>query len=237
MTVGYGVCVGWWDEFQQWVVPQVGDKRVYGDGESPDRPVIALAGQTSIAVAYNTILDAFDRQYGTALEAVFLIHTDLEITDPDGEAKLVAATREPDVALVSVEGGDGDRGTEWWECNPIGHQKLDRFYIDFAALEPGSEIGPGERTKPRSRAGDVEVLEGSLLVFSPWAVRNLRFDESYPGFHGYDEICFQAGVAGKRCVVVDVDTYHHTTGAYKGQASIDDWRAANQRSKEKWGKT
>lgn len=239
MTVGYGCCVGWWDEFNAYIVPQVGDRRVYGDGEQPTHPLIALAGQTSIAGAYNTILDSFWRQYGTELDAVFLIHTDLSITDPDGEAKILAAIAEPDVALVSIEGGDGDRGTEWWECNPIGHQLLDRFYIDFAAQIPGAESGPPdfERTKPRARSGDVEILEGSLLAFSPWAIENLRFDEECPAaFHGYDEVCFQAGAASKRCVVVDVDTHHHTTGAYKGQQSIDDWRAANRWSREKWGK-
>lgn len=235
--IGYGVCVGWWDEFMKYVVPQVGDRRVYGDGEQPNRPLIALSNQTSIAQAYNTILDSFWQQYNTALEAVILVHTDLTITDPQGEAKIVAALGAPDVALVSVEGGDGDRGTEWWSCNPIGHQYTDRFVIDFAAQIPGAETGPANRTKPRARAGDVEMLEGSLLAFSPWAAQHLRFDEACPAaFHAYDEICFQALAAKKRCVVVDVETHHHTTGAYKGQQSIDDWKLGNRWCREKWGK-
>lgn len=235
--IAYGCVVGWWEEFTQYVVPQVGDRRVYGDGEPPTRPLIALAGQTSIATAYNTILDAFWRQYGTALDAVFLLHTDLQIVDPQGEAKLVAALTEPDVALVGIEGGDGTRGTEWWECNPIGHQGTNRFYIDFSGQLPGAETGPPDaaRTRDRARSGDVDVLEGSLLVFSPWAIENLRFDEGCPAaFHGYDEVCFQAKAANKRCVVVDVDTHHHTDGAYKGQQSIDDWRTANLWSRKKW---
>lgn len=235
--IGYGVCVGWWDEFATHIVPRVGDQRVYGEGEVPTRPLIALAGQSSIATAYNTILEAFWQQWGWQLDAVFLLHTDLEIIDPDGEAKILAALKEPDVALVSVEGGDGDRGTEWWACNPIGHQYIDTMVIDFAGLIPGSEGGPPERTKPRARSGDVEMLEGSLLAFSPWAIRNLRFDQTCPAaFHGYDEVCLQAGASGKRCVVVDVETHHYTNGAYKGQQSIDDWRAANEWSRKKWGK-
>lgn len=235
--IGYGCVVGWWEEFAKHIVPQVGDRRVYGGGEPPNRPLIALSNQTSIAQAYNTILDSFWCQYGSDLEAVLLLHTDLTITDPEGEAKIVAALQEPDVALVSIEGGDGDRGTEWWACNPIGHQYLDTMVIDFAGLIPGAESGPPERTKPRARAGDVEVLEGSLLAFSPWAIRRLRFDEKCPAaFHGYDEVCFQAGKLGKRCVVVDVETHHHTNGAYKGAQSIDDWRAANEWSRKKWGK-
>lgn len=239
--IGYGVCVGWWDEFNQYIVPQVGDHRVYGGGEPPNRPLIALSNQTSIARAYNTILDAFSwrsgKQFGYDMDAVILLHTDLTIDDPNGEAKLVAAANEPGVALVGIEGGDGDRGTEWWACNPIGHQYLDTMVIDFAGLIPGSETGPPERTKPRARAGDVDVLEGSILVFSPWAVEFLRFDENCPAaFHGYDEICFQATAAGKRNVVVDVQTHHHTNGAYKGQQSVSDWQAANEWSRRKWSK-
>lgn len=236
MTIGYGCVVGWWDEFNRYIVPQVGDRRVYGDGEQPNRPLIALSNQLAIAPAYNMILDAFWQQYGTDLEAVILLHTDLTITDPQGEAKIVAALQEPDVALVGVEGGDGDRGTEWWSCNPIGHQYTDRFVIDFAAQIPGAETGP-PRSKPRARTGDVEVLEGSILGFSPWAIENLRFDEDCPAsYHGYDEVCFQAIDAGKRCVVVNVQTHHHTTGAYKGQQSVDDWKAANEWSRKKWNK-
>lgn len=239
MTIGYGVCVGWWSEFNQYIIPQVGDRRVYDDGEPPNRPLIALSNQLSIASTYNTILDAFWRQFGSDLEAVFLLHTDLQIVDPQGEAKLVAALQEPDVALVSVEGGDGDRGTEWWLCNPIGHQGMRRFYIDFSGQTPGAETGPSDdaRTKPRARSGDVEVLEGSILGFSPWAIEHLRFDESSPAaFHSYDEVCFQAIAAGKRCVVVDVETFHHTDGSYKGQQSIDDWRIGNEWSRKKWNK-
>lgn len=237
MTIGYGCVVGWWDEFMQHIVPQVGDRRVYGDGEQPNRPLIALSNQPAIAPAYNIILDAFWKQYGSDLEAVILLHTDLEITDPQGEAKIVAALQEPDVALVSVEGGDGDRGTEWWACNPLGHQYLDSMVIDFAAQIPGAETGPPHRTKPRARSGDVEVLEGSILAFSPWAIENLRFDEDCPAaYHSYDEVCFQAIAAGKRCVVVDVETHHFTNGAYKGQKSIDDWRIGNEWSRKKWNK-
>lgn len=235
--IGYGVCVGWWSEFIDNVVPQIGDRRVYGEGDSPTTPVIALGGQTSIARGYNMILDAYWREYGPDIDAVILVHTDLTIDDPEGEAKLVAACQEPDVALVGIEGGDGDRGTEWWQCNPIGHQYLDTMVIDFAGLIPGSEGGPPNRTKPRARAGDVDVLEGSLLAFSPWAIKHLRFDESCPAaFHGYDEICLQAGAKGKRNVVVDVQTHHHTSGAYKGQQSIDEWSAANIWSRKKWNK-
>lgn len=49
----------------------------------------------------------------------------------------------------------------------------------------------------------MEMVDGCILVLSPWAVANLRFDEErYSGFHGYDaDICFEARSQGKRVVL------------------------------------
>lgn len=212
--IAYGCCVGWWDELQRYVVPWVGDRRLYGV-ETPERPLLALAGQTSIAVAYNTILSALVGQYGDELDAVILLHTDLEILDPQAEQKILEALAEPDVALVGVCGGGGELGTSWWDCNPIGHQQINDRFLDFG-----------------TRIGDVDVLEGSLLAFSPWAARWLRFDESYPGFHGYDSICLSARSLGKRCNVVDVDTFHHANIGFKTEQSAADWATSNALSRE-----
>ena len=42
------------------------------------------------------------------------------------------------------------------------------------------------------------------MVLSPWAVRELRFDESLGKLHGYDfDICMQARAAGKKVVTAD----------------------------------
>ena len=48
------------------------------------------------------------------------------------------------------------------------------------------------------------------MVLSPWAVRNLRFDESLGKLHGYDfDICMQAKAAGKKVVAADFRAIHH----------------------------
>jgi hypothetical protein len=219
--IAYGCCVGWWHEFRDYVLPWLGEETVYGDGDTsqPQRPCMTLSGQTSIARAYNDILDTY-RYHDDDLEALILLHTDLEILDADAEVKILDALAEPDVGIVGVAGGGGQRGTCWWECDPIGHQLIDTGMIDFGR-----------------RAGDVDVLEGSLLAFSPRALDShilLQFDETMPGFHGYDEICLQARDIGLRCVVIDVDTHHHTRGGFKGQQSSADWQAANQLSIQKW---
>ena len=201
--IGYGVCVGDWDRFRRFACP-------------PDRPVVALAGQTSIASAYNTILNAY---VDTDIEAVILTHDDLEITDPLAEEKFLKALADPDVALVGVAGGKGQDSLQWWNSPSIGHQMTDSGSLDFGA-----------------RTGDVAFLEGSVIAFSPWAVEHLRCDEAYTDFRsGWDDICLTSLVAGMRNVVVDVDTHHHTTIGWKSPEVEARFMASEAIFREKWG--
>jgi len=198
----YGCCVGSWEKFQRNVVPHVG----------PNRPLLALAGSDSIVFTYNLILDAFAGD----VDALVLLHDDLEITDPDAELKFADALAEDDVELVGVAGGGG-KSLYWWEHDPVGHQPTDVMNIDF-----------GRRT------GDVELIEGSIMVLSRWAIENVRFDSRFTGFHGYDEIAMQVRAQGKRVVVEDVDTHHHNPMGYRSPESAAECRRANQLYREKW---
>jgi hypothetical protein len=202
-VIGYGTCVGSWEKLQRNVIPAIGD-----------RPLIALSGQTQIAVAYNTILDAYR---GRGMDAVILLHDDLEITDPDAEETFLKAVADPDVALVGVCGGKSDQTLAWWQSETVGHQMTDSGLIDFG-----------------HRSGDVALIEGSIIAFSPWAIENLRFDECYPGFHGYDEIALGARAAGKRVTVVDVDTHHHSTVGFKSPAVAAAWDVTERIFQAKW---
>jgi hypothetical protein len=203
--IGYGSCVGSWEKLRRNVAPW-----------AAGRPLLALSGQPSIGVAYNIILDVYK---GRGLDAVVLLHDDLEITDPSAEPKFLAALADPTVALVGVCGGKGDQTLHWWESERVGHQMTDSGLLDF---------GP--------RTGDVAFIEGSVMVFSPWAVDNLRFDERYPGFSaGYDDICLHALQAGKRVTVVDVDTHHHSTVGWKSPQAEAAFAAAEAQFREKWG--
>jgi glycosyl transferase family 2 len=206
VVITYGVCVGSWDRFQANVVPHI-----------LDREVITLYGQNSIAVAYNHILMAYASPMRTMPSALVLLHDDLEITDPEAEEKLMVAFQDPTVALVGVAGGGSAQGLAWWNVDPVGHQVTDSMEIDFGV-----------------RHGYVDSLEGSILAFSPWAIQYLRFDIGYPGFHGYDEISMLAKAKGKRSLVVDLDTYHHTKVGFDSVASQDEWLRADKRFREKW---
>lgn len=201
--IGYGTCVGSWEKLTRNVIPRTGD-----------RPLFALSGQTQLTVAYNTILDA---HRGRGMDAVILLHDDLDLVDPDAEVKFLAALTDDDVALVGVCGGKGDKTLAWWESEKVGHQMTDSGLLDF---------GP--------RTGDVAFIEGSVMVFSPWAVEHLRFDPRYPGFLGYDDICLAARTRGKRVTVVDVDTHHHTTVGFKSAAIKESWDEAERIFQAKW---
>lgn len=205
MTLAYGTCVGSWAKYGRYVAPWVGA-----------RPSKAMADQPSIAVGYNRILDHFR---GQVVDAVVLLHDDLEIIDPVFEHKVCAALMGRDVALVGVAGGGPY--LKWWDHDPIGHQVTDSGLVDFGR-----------------RAGDVDMLEGSVMVFSPWAVEHLRCDERYTDFRsGWDDVCLTARAAGKRVVVVDADTHHHSTVGWKSPAVAEAFEESERMFAEKWGRT
>lgn len=205
LKVAYGCCVGSWDRFQRYVAPR-----------SEEGPLLGLSGQTSIVSAYNVILDAHQEQ---GADLVVLMHDDLEITDLGFEEKITELLRsQPDIGLIGVAGGSARGGLAWWNHDPVGHQMTDGIgMIDFG-----------------QREGNVDLLEGSLLVFTRWAIRELRF-EPRAGFHGYDEIAMQAAKKGMRVVVANLDTHHHTQLGFDNEQSHDDWLTADRWFRQKWG--
>jgi len=204
MNVVYGVCVGSWGKLQANVVPHVGA-----------RPLVAVSGQTSIATAYNAIIDA---AMELDADALVLQHDDLEITDPDGEAKLLAMLEVPNTGIVGIAGGLYGAGMAWWNNSPTGHQRTDVMDIDFGR-----------------HSGSTMMLEGSLLVLSKWAINHLQFDTRYPGFHGYDvDISLQVLHHGKDVRVADVETHHHTQMGFKTDESHLDWLRADELFRAKW---
>lgn len=202
--IGYGCCVGTWDKFYRYVEPNV----------PKDRPLVAVSNQISISVAYNAILDSF-RVYD--VDAVILLHDDLEMVDPNTEQKVIDALNYCETtALVGVAGGGPSLA--WWNVEPIGHQQTDSTFIDFGL-----------------RTGFVDMIEGSFMAFAPWAIQELRFDERYE-FLGYDDVCLHARQTGRQVYVADIDTYHHSTVGYKSEAVRQMWERSEIIFKQKWEK-
>lgn len=199
VVIVYGCCVGSWDGFAANIIPRVGNAEM-----------IALSGQDSIASAYNKILRSLR---GRTLDALVLLHDDLEITDPDHELKILSAADRH--AVSGVVGSRGDTATlAWWDLGPIGHQITD-----------SAEVGSRQ-------FGLANTVDGSIMILSGWAVQNLRFDERYPGFHGYDvDLCRQMTDVG----VIDLATHHHTTLGWKSDDIRSSWEFADQIYRGKWG--
>ena len=76
-------------------------------------------------------------------------------------------------------------------------------------------------------------MDGVLLALSPWAVRNLRFDESLVLGYGFDvDFCLQARAAGRRVRIADLRVIHHRP--LELAESIAIWIEAHIRAAEKW---
>lgn len=207
MVIAYGVVVSDWGKLQRNVVPRIGDA-----------PLIALSGQTSIAEAYNSILDAYISQ-GRMLDALVLQHDDLEVIDPLMEEKLQRAmTEDAGVGLVGVIGTRKVGSLAWWNGGIVGHQQTDSMMIKDDPLE-----------------SCVACTDGSFMALSSWAVENVRFDTRYPGFHGYDvDMGMQLTRQGRKVKVADIDTHHHTTLGFKSPEIQASWEHAAALFADKW---
>ena len=186
----------------------------------PDSLVLVRRGDDSLQAAYNRMLDEAGAR--PDLEVLVLLHEDVEIVDPDFTSKLRRRITEADVAVVGVVGARGVRSLAWWEADCFGS-------VAAPALAPGGRIEcPGRGPQ------DVDVVDGLLMALSPWAVRNLRFDEAFaPDFHGYDvDFCFQARALGRRVVVDELAVAHHAVWAPRYG---EEWVRSAVALKRKWG--
>jgi Glycosyltransferase like family len=196
----------------------------------PDSELLAHESTGSLMRNYNLLLDEARKRDG--LEALVLIHQDAEIVDPDFCAKLREALRDPDVAVVGCAGAIGVRSIAWWEgavtWASFTHRYREWGGGDFPALAWKSHEAPSF-----AYTGEVDTIDGFVMGVSPWAVRNLRFDESLGKIHGYDfDFCCQARAAGKKIATADFKVIHH----HDLTLIRDDeaWIQAHMRTAEKW---
>ena len=68
---------------------------------------------------------------------------------------------------------------------------------------------------------------------SPWAIKNMRFDESLGQLHGYDyDFCLQVREAGKKVMTADFKAVHHHSLDLVTDEFV--WIEAHKRVAEKW---
>jgi hypothetical protein len=196
----------------------------------PDSEVLAYQSGGSIFRAYNTLMDLAAKH--DDLEALVLLHQDAEIIDPQFCEKAREPLRDPEVAIVGCAGALGVRNISWWE-GMVTWASFSHRYDEMG----GGDI-PGlswhvDRVPSYAVTGEVDVIDGFIIVMSPWAVRKLRFDESLGLLHGYDlDICLQAKAARKKVVTTDFRAIHHHSLDLIGDQEA--WVTAHMRIAEKW---
>jgi hypothetical protein len=196
----------------------------------PDSEVLAYASAGSIFRSYNLLLDmVVDRD---DLECLVLLHQDTEIVDPEFCEKVRAVLRDPDVAIVGCAGAVGVQSIAYWDGS-VTWGSFTQRYTEFGGGDVPALTWNETDIPAYARTGEVDALDGFVLAMSPWAVRNLRFDESLGEFHGYDfDICLQARAAGKKVVTENLRVIHHHS--LKLLKDPESWKLAHARVAEKW---
>jgi hypothetical protein len=186
----------------------------------PDSVVFAHAAAGSVARSFNLLLDRAARL--DDLEALVLVHQDAEILSAELPARVREILADSEVALAGPVGAREVTDIAWWDGELVGNRAAYRY----------SEAGGGELTfGGAGELGDVHTLYGVLMVFSPWAVHNLRCDESLGLLHGYDfDLCRQARAAGRRVLCADLPVAHHHALDLVSQIEI--WVSAHMRAAE-----
>jgi hypothetical protein len=134
--------------------------------------------------------------------------------------------------VIGVVGAVGVRTIAWWEGSVTWASFTHRY----------SELGGGEQLALTwdtgdlpafAKTGEVDTVDGFVLVLSPWVVRNVRFDESLGQLHGYDfDFCLSVREAGRKVVTADFRVIHHHS--LDLVSNPETWLAAHQRLAEKW---
>ena len=192
----------------------------------PGSAVLAFAAVGSVCRSYNLLLDQAARHEG--LEALVLVGQDMEIADPDFCAKVRAALADREVALVGCVGATGVQTAAWWDGAVYSGNVIHR-YGEYG----GGDLDAYAWGRVGRPPAEVEAVDGHLLVLSPWAARELRFDEELHNGVGF-EVDFAARVrqAGRKVVVADLHVIHHRDIDLVGD--LDVWTEGHLELAKKW---
>jgi hypothetical protein len=194
-----------------------------------DSAVLAFAAVQPIPRTYNLILDA--ARAHDDLEALVIVHPHTEIVDPGFCEKVREALRDPDVGVVGCTGANRVRSIAWWEGDVVSAPVIHRYQ------EHGGGEMPAYSWTPRmAPPAEVETLDDQLLILSPWAVHNLRFDESLILNFGFGlDFCLRVREAGRKAWVSDLRVVHHRS--LELVENLDLWIEGHIRLAEHWDTT
>ena len=200
----------------------------------PDSEILAFGsaglGDASIFRNHNLLIEEAAKLEG--LEALVLVHQDAEIVDDEFCVKVRRALRHPDLGILGCAGAIGVRNIAWWDGS-VTLASFSHRYQEFGGGEILGSTFNWEDAPPEARTGEVDVIDGFMMVLPPWFIENIRFDESLGQFHGYDfDVCQQVRAAGKKVITEHIRVIHHHS--LELISDVDGWIAAHMRIAEKW---
>ena len=99
---------------------------------------------------------------------------------------------------MGCAGAVGVRSIAWWE-GAVTWASFTHRYEEFGGGEVPALTWDREQLPPYASTGEVDSIDGIVMVLSPWAVRELRFDESLGTLHGYDfDFCCRRAPPARR---------------------------------------
>lgn len=192
----------------------------------PGSEVLALEAVGNVARSNNLVLDAAAGRDG--LEALVLVEEHVEITDPQLCAKVRAALSDPAVAVAGWMGATGVSSMAWWDGR-ISSGPVTLRYSEHG----GGELPACAWTTVERPPHEVDTVDGRLIALSPWAVRELRFDEQLSLGFGHDlDFCLRAREAGRKVVTADIAAVLHNPLELVREHAL--WVEAHIRMAEKW---
>jgi len=222
--IAFGIAITKVDQYERYAQPGI------ELAAEPGSEVIAHQSMGSVFRNYNLILDQASQL--PELEALVLLHQDTELVDRDFGDKVREVLRDPDVGLIGCAGAVGVRSIAWWEGAVTWASFIHR-YQEWGGGDLPALTWDREDIPPFAKLGEVDSIDGFVMVLSPWAVRELRFDETLGMLHGYDfDFCCQVRAAGKKVVTADLRAIHHHSLELINDP--EGWIATYVRLIEKW---
>ena len=159
------------------------------------RPSTQSAG--SVFRNYNLLLDKAAAH--DDLEALVLLHQDVEIADADFAAKVRKALADPDVAIVGCAGAVGSRSIAWWQgamtWASMTHRYPEYGGGEFPAISWHPDAVPSWR-QARGGGFDRRLDHGPVALGRARACASMSRSGT---LHGYDfDICMQAKAPARR---------------------------------------
>ncbi len=192
----------------------------------PDSEILRVAAVGTFGRSYNLLLEAAAKL--PDLEALVLAHPHAEIVDREFCSKVRHALADPDVAVVGCLGASEPRSIAWWEgtvsAGPVIHR-----YTEHG----GGDLPAFAWTSPEPAPSEVDAVDGFLLILSPWAVRNVFFDEGLLYGHGFDvDYCLQVRGRHKKVMTAPLEVVEHRSLEVVKDLAL--WTESHIDLAEKW---